>query len=82
VTRCACALLPQVRDLTIRAFAYGHKPAGMRVKDVMTRDAIPCFAGDTNGELGCRMQRYQVRGWPLVNHKQRLVGNVNLRGLI
>jgi CBS domain-containing protein len=48
----------------------------MRVKDVMTRNVIPCFPGDTSEELGRKMQHYQVRGWPIVNYEQRLVGMV------
>jgi CBS domain-containing protein len=48
----------------------------MRVKDVMTRNVVPCFPDDTSEQLGRKMQHYQVPGWPIVNHEQRLVGMV------
>jgi len=46
-----------------------------RVLDVMTPNMIARFTDDSEG-LGHKMQHHHLRGWPVANREQHLVGMV------
>lgn len=66
------------RDITVRGTAEGADPAGTKVREAMTGEAIYCFEDQDVAEAARLMRDKQVRRLLVVNRDRRLVGIVSL----
>ena len=65
------------RDIAVRAVAHGRSP-DTPVREVMTEEVLYVFEDQSIDEVADNMSDVQVRRFPVVNRKKRLVGIVSL----
>ena len=68
------------RDIAIRGVAEGKGPDA-KVRDVMSREVMYCFADQDVDEVARNMGDIQVRRLPVVDRSKRLVGILSLGDL-
>src|ERR1051326_2893230 len=61
------------RDITIRHVADGQNPYRVKVRDIMTPDALYCYEDQDIEEVGRYMQEHEVRR-VLIRSEERRVG--------
>jgi len=69
------------RDITIRHVADGQNPYRVKVRDIMTPDALYCFEDEEIEEVGRYMREHEVRRVLIFDREERLVGIVSLGDL-
>lgn len=69
------------RDLTVRVLGEWRDPRTTTMKDVMTRQAITCFADDDIEKAVELMRHHRVRRLPVVDQDHRLIGLITLSDL-
>jgi CBS domain-containing protein/HSP20 family molecular chaperone IbpA len=62
------------RDVAVRVVARGLDPAGVRVKEIMTRDPLSCSPDDALADAEQIMADAQIRRLPVVDGDGKLVG--------
>jgi CBS domain-containing protein len=65
------------RDIVVRAIAIG-KDGDARVRDVMSKEVMYCYADQEMDDVVQNMGNIQVRRLPVVDRNKRLVGVVSL----
>jgi CBS domain-containing protein len=65
------------RDLAVRGIAQGRGPSA-KVREVMSKEVMYCFADEDIAHVGQNMGDIQVRRLPVVDRNKRLVGIVSL----
>ena len=66
------------RDITIRHVADGQNPYRVKVREIMTPDALYCFEDQDIEEVGRFMQEHEVRRVLIFDRARQLVGVVSL----
>ena len=66
------------RDITIRHVADGQNPYRVKVREIMTPDALYCFEDQDIEEVGRFMQGHEVRRVLIFDRARQLVGVVSL----
>src|ERR1051325_4908733 len=69
------------RDITIRHVADGQNPYRVKVRDIMTPDALYCYEDQDIEEVGRYMQEHEVRRVLIFDRAHRIVGVVSLGDL-
>jgi CBS domain-containing protein len=62
------------RDVAVRVVARGLDPAGVKVKEIMTRDPLACSPDDALADAEQMMADAQIRRLPVVGADGKLVG--------
>jgi CBS-domain-containing membrane protein len=66
------------RDICIAAATRSMSPAGLTVRDVMSRDVSTCKAEDDVREALARLKDRRVHRLPVVDRQERLVGVISM----
>ncbi len=66
------------RDITVRAIAEGLDPWTTMVREIMTADAVCCYAYQEVVEAARLMKDRQIRRLMVLDRRQRLVGVISL----
>lgn len=66
------------RDITIRHVADGQNPYRVKVRDIMTPDALYCIEDQDVEEVARYMQEHEVRRVLIRDRSRQLVGVVSL----
>ena len=69
------------RDITIRHVADGQNPYRVKVRDIMTPDALYCLEDQDVEEVARYMQEHEVRRVLIYDWNHHLVGVVSLGDL-
>ena len=69
------------RDITIRHVADGQNPYRVKVRDIMTPDALYCLEDDDVNEVARYMQEHEVRRVLIYDRNHHLAGVVSLGDL-
>ncbi|QLH40705.1 MAG: CBS domain-containing protein [Defluviicoccus sp.] len=69
------------RDIVLRCVAEGTDPDTVVVQDVMSREIVCCFMGESIEHARTMMNEHRVRRLPVIDKHNRLVGLVALADL-
>jgi CBS domain-containing protein len=69
------------RDIACRAVASGHALTRTKVRDVMSKGIVYCFADQDVGEAAHLMEEKQIHRLPVLNREKRMVGILSLGDL-
>jgi CBS domain-containing protein len=65
------------RDLALKVVAEGRDPQTTRVKDVMSKKLVTCYADDDIEQAMNAMSQFQLRRIPVVGENMQLMGIIS-----
>jgi CBS domain-containing protein len=65
------------RDLALKVVAEGRDPKTTKVKDVMSKKLVTCYADDDAEQAMNAMAQFQLRRIPVVGEDMELVGIIS-----